>query len=1025
MAGFGTFDEDKHPRDEDGKFSSGGGGGGGGASSDSSSSSGSSRSDDADPSEDKDFSERHKERLEGAYGSARTRYDSSTGQVVQRSAEEAHAVGTELRRKEATKIAGEERARKAGLVPPVPEVVARARAAHTEANKAIGAIATDLDSAHRSALTAVHELGALRSEEHGVGSELEFDDDSLARGLQATATEMGGEDTDYSDLAERALDADRSDLDGHGVDLDDSGDPVEWDDSDKPERHQYETDDGVDEEEFKSDLADYEQRRKAHEDGAKKYTAAREGRQKKFNAKAAEAQDALEALHEKQVAALGNLKTAATKYRKETAELEDYSLDDDDAVGALFNEKFKGEATFDRDEGTWSDPKIDALHSSANDAYQRDIDDARQELDDEGFRGGDDAQQALKDAIKETAAAIKELAKHTKRPAKLAKPPAKGKTKKSANRPGWVPRESVEGMAAPARFKLTLSKLDFLSLVDHPAQQTASIRLIKRAGAQDAVEAQMLARIVKVTEGSDPLLYCWAFTCTDENGQPYHDLQGDAVSPDFIKAAEEFIKSGGAVDEMHDGAQKSRIAFAYPMDSEIAAAMLGKAAGEATKISGLMVAIRPTAEQLAKVLAKEFNGVSIAGAGIREIMKARKPKPKGKGKRPFMPYKRRVSKLAVLTSATDGHVHTVDLEDPAHGWSDALSTSYQTSEGAEQGHSHPWTYDATTGAVTIGEDSGHGHTVSEVVPAEIIAEAAAEDSECCSSCGAEYDEGDRYCSGCGAGLHGGPAAPCVPPAAPPVAPSVVIVSARAPDPNSPPSRATHTVKSEEQAMATEQENRIAELEKQLAVAKQHGSLTDAQRTHLLTLRGSEADAFLAKSKTERDVVLADIEKANEVVYKSEVTGEVFRKNDDRRLIEMAKSNDEIRTQLKAAEVAKRDAEFAKRGSEVLTHVAKGVKGDIPARIMKAVNAEFADPKEYEEAVAALKSLNFAAAQLSKSTGVNPQIDPNQPESAQQQLDRLATDYAKANNVSFTKAQSAVLDTAEGARLYSQIPVGRA
>ena len=226
-------------------------------------------------------------------------------------------------------------------------------------------------------------------------------------------------------------------------------------------------------------------------------------------------------------------------------------------------------------------------------------------------------------------------------------------------------------------------------------------------------------------------------------------------------------------------------------------------------------------------------------------------------------------------------------------------------------------------------------------------------------------------------------------------------------------------------MATEQENKIAELEKQLAIAKQHGTLTDAQRHHLQTLRGSEADAFLAKSKTERDVVLADIEKANEVVYKSEVTGEVFRKNDDRRLIEMAKSNDEIRTQLKAAEVAKRDAEFAKKGDEVLTHFAKGLKGDLRARLMKAINTEFVVPAEYEEALTAIKGLNFAAAQLTKSTGVNPQIDPNQPESAQGQLERMAADYAKANNVTVTKAYDAVLGTADGARLYSQIPVGRA
>jgi hypothetical protein len=49
-----------------------------------------------------------------------------------------------------------------------------------------------------------------------------------------------------------------------------------------------------------------------------------------------------------------------------------------------------------------------------------------------------------------------------------------------------------------------LTKLDFPSLVDHPAQETATIRLIKRVGADDQGEASVLARIVKVGEGDDP-----------------------------------------------------------------------------------------------------------------------------------------------------------------------------------------------------------------------------------------------------------------------------------------------------------------------------------------------------------------------------------------------------------------------------------------------------------------------------------------------------------------------------------------
>jgi|KBSSwiStaDraftv2_1062776.scaffolds.fasta_scaffold00132_111 hypothetical protein len=944
MAGFGDFEEDKHPRGEGGKFTSGGGGIGG--------------KEHESPEHalaDESFLAEHGKRLKEAADSAGRRLDSASGQIIRLSHEDAQAAGARAMHAAAAEIIGEQQARKADLVPALPSVVHRAREGAVEANNEITKIAVDIEPNHKAALTAVHELEALRSEEHDVGADVEIDVDALRGHVGEASNALHGDDRsdEYAAIAERAADSRSTNLDDFGIELED-GDPVKWDKADKPERFQYEDNE---QEQFDADLADYEQRRTEHERSTKEYTAARDERRKQFDAKAIEAQDALEALHEKQVAALGKLKDTSKKYAKDTAELEDYSTDDDDAVLARTKEKFAGKASFDEDEGQWSDPKVDALYSHARRAYERDVDSARQAIEDEGFRGDEDTQQALKESIRETADAIKELAKYNKRPAKLAKPPKR--TKKSANRPGWVTRESVGDMAPAARFKLTLSKLDFLSLVDHPAQQTASIRLIKRAGAQESVEAAMLARIVKVGEGDDPLLYCWAFTCTDESGQPYHDLQGDAVSPDFIRAAEEFVKAGGAVDEMHDGAQKSRIAFAYPMDSEIASAMLGKAAGSATKISGLMVAIRPTTEQLAKVRAGEFNGVSIAGAGIRELMKGRK----GKGKdKKWVPYKRRVSKMTVLTSITDGHQHAICLDDPEHAWTTMLSTSYATSEGADQGHSHPWTYDATTGAITIGEDSNHTHTTDEVVPAEVMAEAADDDGKQCPSCGAECDEGDRYCCYCGVSLYGAPA-PSAP--ATPAAPSVVVVSARA---NSPRSGATPTVKSQEQVMATEQENKIAELQKQNARLEKLSSMSDAQRIHFGKLSGSEADSFLAKSSHERDLVLSEIAKADEAVYTSPIDGAVYRKSDDRRLIEMAKRTDEAITKQRAAEAAEREATFAKRGDEVLTNFAKGAKGNVRARIMKALNTEFVDPAEYEEAMAALKGANYALGLTTKSRG---------------------------------------------------------
>jgi hypothetical protein len=70
----------------------------------------------------------------------------------------------------------------------------------------------------------------------------------------------------------------------------------------------------------------------------------------------------------------------------------------------------------------------------------------------------------------------------------------------------------------------------------------------------------------------------------------------------------------------------------------------------------------------------------------------------------------RVDSSGKLTSSVNGHQHLVDC----HGWDgfprSSGETSYAVTEGADQGHSHPWVKDAT-GAITIGESDGHTHTL--------------------------------------------------------------------------------------------------------------------------------------------------------------------------------------------------------------------------------------------------------------------------------------------------------------------------
>jgi len=482
-----------------------------------------------------------------------------------------------------------------------------------------------------------------------------------------------------------------------------------------------------------------------------------------------------------------------------------------------------------------------------------------------------------------------------------------------------------------ARYRLKLNRLDFVSPVDVPAQETARVLLIKRAG-----PAEGFARVAKVDDELG-LVFCWAFTSTLPDGSAYHDLQGDCIDEgSFVKAAAEFMAGARAVDDMHDGQQSGIVAFAMPMTPEIANAF-----GVVTKTIGLMVALKPSKAALAKFKSGEYTGVSIAGLGERETLKARAaprrrpgtstaPVPTAESE----PY-RRVGKMAVLTSETAGHAHSVDLDAPAGCWSDSLSTSYQTAEGATEGHCHAWIYDPSTGAITIAPDSGHTHTLADVVPVDVLAAVAG-----------HYAAADDK-------------PPCAV-ADPPSGGTTIVIAARAPAGNSTPTGGAPTVESKEPRMPTAADDtaQIASLRKLLAAAI---GMTETQRLHVAKLAPADAEAFLALSATERNAILEPLEvakrEAQEVVFVSR-TGELFRKLDDPRMVALAKRAD-------AAERVAEQQIFEKRAATELSHFAKVV--GVRAAIVQAIDG-IADEAVRKDAHEALRGANFALAKLGTPTG---------------------------------------------------------
>jgi hypothetical protein len=968
--------------------------------------------------------------------------DSQSRGFADREAEQSHRESEEAK----AARADEDQAIAAGHVSAEPrEIGDRYEAAINEHQRAAEAHADALDKAHHEAADALASL-------HGYGSD-DHEKLTLEHARPSLAEEFGQSQTALHEAIGRD-EHDSYERESHQRDL-----PVHPDEADLNPGERYQPYDNEHDnaalahhtgleyvqhpDDSEHDLTDeeHEHQAAAHEAWAQRaeaaYSEAIETRHAEFQRRAAAAQDALERLHEHQIAAHEGLRASSLAAAKAHSEATK-------ALDKIDRDKLVHEHAFEhheRDEdGDIIDDKAREDYERAGSAADSMVEHAQNWIDERRFNASE-ALDPLKESTRSTRDAIKELARITGRAAKL---PVKAKTKKSANRPGPESGASVWGMPAPARYKLTLTKLDFLSLVDAPAQETAAIRLVKRKDGADRMEATLHARVVKWTEGDNPLVYCWAFTCTDAAGQPYHDLQGDAITPDFIKAAEAFMVAGGAVDEMHHGEQRSRIAFAYPMDPDIAKAMLGDAAGAAVKQSGLMVAIRPTAEQLAKIKLGEYTGVSIAGAGIRELVKAAAaesgakcatcdkygdPDDSGnckscgkamksapaasvssaKATRRLGSKRRRpLRKQAVLTDIVDGHQHQIDLDDPADGWSEQLTTSYNTSEGAEAGHSHAWVYD-DAGKITIAQDSGHTHTVDAVVPAGVIQQAKLNESgRRCPGCGEMCEEGCRFCPGCGCALDRRDAVPtgAVSDGNSSPAPAVIIVSARSPVAISPPSEGASTVKgiTEEHQMADP--NELAALKAENALLKNLATLTDAQRDHhnRLVAKGikSDADAFLVLDKAARNTVLAEIEKANVEVYTSKSTGRVYRMSDDVEKIEAAKQTDAMLEMTKRAEDKERELDFTKRAGELIPGCFKGVKNNVPTRLIKAIRAEFKEPAELAEVEKALKQYEAAFAMLSKAGGYSTTDDAT-TDSPAKRFETAVNDFAKRNNLSYALA----------------------
>jgi hypothetical protein len=136
-----------------------------------------------------------------------------------------------------------------------------------------------------------------------------------------------------------------------------------------------------------------------------------------------------------------------------------------------------------------------------------------------------------------------------------------------------------------------------------PCRTQAAWLAHKRHLVQD--RAFITNEVLKV-DASLGLVLGWGIISTIK-GEPYFDLQGDHI-PDsaVLKATTDFMLNSRTAKEMHSGDPIGSVAFAFPLTAEIAKAFKIKC-----NQTGMLVAMRPTADVLAKFQSGEYTGFSI------------------------------------------------------------------------------------------------------------------------------------------------------------------------------------------------------------------------------------------------------------------------------------------------------------------------------------------------------------------------------------------------------------------------------
>lgn len=386
-----------------------------------------------------------------------------------------------------------------------------------------------------------------------------------------------------------------------------------------------------------------------------------------------------------------------------------------------------------------------------------------------------------------------------------------------------------------------------------------------------------------------------------------------------------------------------------------------------------------------------------------------------------------IEKVAVLTSSEFGHSHLIYDTNTAGG-----CTSYATKEGDGYSHEHPYVV-KDDGTIVIGEVNGHTHGIAAYSKSVAFKEeddgvfyetdyayvGKAEDPSTwelriTKSAGGSPDKDLVIASVESLSLNSLKHLTM-----PESLQEAIHKLRRAWLETNPDNELPTVIKLEENEMTVKPTDPKAgegeaALKAELALAKAFGELNDTEKAfHGKLTTDAEKSDFVNKSAAERKALMEKAADSDTVIYKS-ADGTEYRKSDDPRMVSLAKQADENAKVAKAAQEALTQANLEKRANEELPNL-PGTPA-VKAAMLKAIDS-IEDEAARAEAMKTLKAGNSAIAAAFTSNG---HLGKNKDAvTAEEQLNNLAKKYSEDFKVDYTKAYDAVVQTPEGARLYSE------